>query len=462
MRVLVVGGGISGLSAAYRLRQSGCEVVVLEADDRPGGKIRSEISDGYLVEHGPNGFLDSRTAVIDLVGELGLEGQLLPANEEAARRYVFSRGWLRALPRGPLSLLVSGLLTPRGLLRLLCEPFIKARLADTSPGTSDESVFDFAKRRIGREAAEVLVDAMVSGIYAGDARHLSLASAFPKMATFESTYGGLVKALYHLMKGRKVGTSAAAGPGGRLTSFPGGLEVLVKALARQLEGQVLCGRRAVSLERGQGTLRVVTDGKAGLETFEAERVVLALPAESFATLLGPHSERGALALRQIPYASAAVVALGYPLGTLPRPLDGFGFLVPGVESRQILGSVFCSTLFPGRAARGRVLMRAILGGVRHPELLGEDDTSLLALTRSELDITMGGPMPDSVFHRVIRWPAAIPQYDVGHAGRVAAIEAALSELPGVFSASNAMYGVSLADCVARAVALPPLVNRPLA
>ena len=183
MKVVVIGGGISGLSAGYRLKQAGADVTVIESDTRPGGKIRTEMVDGFLVEHGPNGFLDSRQPVLDLVRDLRLDNQLVRANAEAAKRYIFARGALRAVPGGPLSLLATRLLTARGLLRLFWEPFVKPR----SEWETDETVFDFAARRIGREAATVLVDAMVTGVYAGDSRALSLRAAFPRMFDLERT-----------------------------------------------------------------------------------------------------------------------------------------------------------------------------------------------------------------------------------------------------------------------------------
>lgn len=453
MRVVVVGGGISGLSAAYRLKQAGAEVTLVEGDTRAGGKVRSERVDGYLVEHGPNGFLDSRKPVLDLVRDLRLDNQLVQANDEAKRRYIFTRGALRALPGGPLSLLATRALSARGLLRLFWEPFVKPRPADAP----EETVFDFAARRIGVEAATVMVDAMVTGVYAGDSRQLSLRAAFPRMFEMERMYGGLVKALIALMKAKKASAGSAAGPSGKLTSFPDGLETLIQALARRLEDRLSLGTPVQALERIGDRWRVLVEGGAPLE---ADAVVLSAPAKAMAGLLAPHAPRAAEVLQRIPYNPAAVVAHGYPPGSLPRPLDGFGYLVPGAEQRKVLGCVWCSSLFPNRATKGRALMRSIIGGARHPELVALPDAELSAVVSAELSILMGGAMPGPQFERIIRWPDAIPQYTLGHLDRVAAVEAGMVSAPGVFLASNALYGVSLADCVARAEKLPALVLGP--
>ncbi len=449
MKVCVVGGGISGLTAAFRLAERGAEVTLLERGEHPGGTIRSERVGPWMVEHGPNGFLDSRVAVLELARDLGLDGALVPGNKAADKRYVYARGALRALPRGPLSLFTSRVLTVAGVLRLLCEPFIRAK-----QDARDESVFAFARRRIGTEAAEVLVDAMVTGIYAGDSRATSLAAAFPRMAAMERIYGGLVRALLALRRAKKAGVASAAGPGGHLTSFPEGMQALTDALALRLGGALRTGVTVDALERtGTGwSVRCASGARV-----EADAVVLAVPADVAATLLEPHAPAGSAALRSIPYSPAAVVALGWPTDALPRPLDGFGFLVPAREGRRVLGSVWCSTVFPGRAATGHALVRTIVGGARNPEVVGLDDAALSGLVRAELSVIFEGPLPEPEFLRIVRWPRAIPQYTLGHLERVAAVEASIREVPGLHLAGNALYGVSVADCVARGAALPDLV-----
>ncbi len=452
MKVVVIGGGISGLAAAFRLRGAGCEVVVLEADARHGGKVRTEAVGGYVVEHGPNGFLDSRTQVLELARDLGLGARITQADEAAKKRYLFLDGALKEAPIGPMSFLAGPLLSPKGKARMMAEPFVPRR-----KGGGDESVYDFAARRIGREAAERLVDPMVTGIYAGDVKRLSLPAAFPRLHRLEVEHGGLMRGMAAMMKQRKADMGAAAGPSGRLTSFPGGLGEMIDALVGALDGAAQAGRPVTRLERvGAHGWKVHA---AGGDPIDCDAVVLATPTDVMAKLVGPLADGATAPLEAIRYAPAAVVAVGYRAVDLPRTLDGFGFLVPSGERRRVLGVLWSSTLFPGRAPGGHALLRCIVGGSRQPELLDLADDELIDVVVSELSITLGGAMTAPAFAKVVRWPAGIPQYELGHLDRVAAAEAAVRPLSGLHLAGNGLYGVSLADCIARADALPAIVLR---
>lgn len=460
MRVAVVGGGISGLAAAFRLREAGAEVVLLEADARLGGKVRTEQRDGFTIEHGPNGFLSSRESAVRLAQDLGLGDRMVPATEAAEHRYLFSRGALRPLPTGPGSFLRSDILSLGGRIRLLTEPFRRAP-KQLGSGNHDESVFDFAARRIGEEAARRLVDPMVTGVYAGDAKRLSLPAAFPRLATLEAEHGSLFRGMAAQAKARRAAgeggrqAGGPAGPGGRLTSFPGGLGEVVDTLRTTLGDAVASSRPVTGLTRREGGGWLLEAG--GGDPVAADAVVLAIPAFDIARLLGPHVPAAVEPLSNVPYAAAAVLALGFPADAMPRPLDGFGYLIPSEEAREVLGVLWTSTIFPGRAPDGQVLLRCIVGGVRRPDLAELADDALVQRTVDELSLTMGGAMPAPTFRAVVRWPAAIPQYVLGHLDRVRAAEAAARSLGGIHLAGNGLYGVSLADCCTRAEALPALV-----
>ncbi len=467
-RVVVVGGGVAGLATALALRERGAglpeglDVRVLEGAARLGGNLRTESVDGYRVEWGPNGFLDNVQATIDLVRRLGREGDLVRADAAAARRFLYRGGRLHLLPSGPASFLANPVLSLRGRLRVLGEPF-----AGKHPG-GDESVFAFAGRRIGAEAAAVLVDAMVSGVFAGDARALSLASAFPKMADMEREHGGLVRAMVARQRARgkakreaerrrAAGEDVAelsrpggpAGPGGTLTSFAGGIERFVEALATPLAGAVATGRPVRALaraEHGGWTLA------AGDETVHADAVVLAIPALHAAPLVAPFDAVAATTLRAIPTAPLAVVALAYDAQSLGDAARGFGFLVPRGESLRILGCLFDSSIFPGRAPAGKVLLRAMIGGAHDPHAVELPEAELRAIASTEVAHALGVTAePERCW--IFRHHAGISQYTVGHAERLALLAERLRSWPGLFLAGQSYFGVSMNACVEQAPAV---------
>ena len=442
--VVVVGGGIAGLAIAWELVSrpellgDRVRVNVLEATARTGGNIRTERRDGYLCEWGPTGFLDDAPATLDACRRLGLGPRLTPASVAAERRFIVRAGKLRELPSGPISFLGSDVLTLRGRLRVFGEPFVPARRSET-----DESVFDFAKRRIGREAAAVLVDALVTGIWAGSADTLSLRSALPKLAALERDHGGLVRG----MIAKRGGGGGATGPRGRLTSFPDGLSELPAALAAALGSRVRTGATVTGIEQGRGddAFRVSIDGSP---TLDAAAVILACPswfaAPVLAGLDGPLSSQVA----GIPTVSVAVLHLGFAAEDA-RGLSGFGFLIPRGESASLLGVLLPSNIFPHRAPDGCTLATVMLGGARDPSAVDATDQELIDRATSAL-AQLAGVRGAPRFALAIRHTRAIPQYVLGHADRLAAIDARLRQLPGLFLAGNSYRGIAINSCLAEA------------
>ncbi len=459
-RVAIVGGGIAGLSLAHALlrrgaRDRGVEVTVVEKSPRPGGNIRTEEVDGYLCEWGPNGFLDSVPETLELIGSLGLEDHVQVSDERARKRYIYRRGRLHLLPGGPGEFLASGLLSGRGKLRIALEPFAPPR------PEGDETIHAFASRRIGREAADVLIDSMVSGVFAGDSRQLSLRACFPKMWQMETDHGGLVRALFAKMRQRRRGPEGAIGsPAGRLTSFRGGTEELVRGLAQALGDRLRTSARIVALREspaaGDGSpgRRYVLDLERG-GAVEANAVVLSGPSSESAAIVAGADPELAGALREIPAAPLVVVCLAYEESRLPRPLDGFGFLVPRGEGPRILGALWDSSIYPGRAPAGRVLIRAMVGGAQDPEAIALSEDRLLEIVRGDLAVTMGLDL-EPVFLRIFRHPLGIPQYTVGHRYRLERIEEYLARHPALHVAGNSYRGVAINSCVAEA---GPLADR---
>ncbi len=453
-KVIVVGGGVSGLSAAHfvekKARQAGqaVQVRLLEQESRPGGKFDSVRKEGYIVEAGPNGFLDSKPWTLDLVRELGMEGELLPSDQEAARRFIFSRGRLHELKASPVSFFMGGPLSPAGRLRIMGEP-----LARTTPAGTDTSLAEFATRRLGREALERLLDPMVSGIFAGDPERMSLRASFPRIAELEEKYGSLTGAMLRLAREKKqakkrgedVGVaSGPSGPGGVLTSFREGVSQLTDAMARNLGEGCHTGVR-VKLIAGEGSgFRVLSDRG----DFTADAVILATPADSASSILEKVAPRSGSLLAQIPYSPMAVVGLGFDIQDLGRPPRGFGFLIPSVEGRKILGALWTSSIFPAhRSPQGKFLIRAMVGGARDHTTPFLDDEDLVGTVRRELASTMELTASPS-FTTVIRWDRAIPLYTVGHLDRLGEAEKALPR--GIVLAGNAYRGVGINDCVREA------------
>ncbi len=447
-RIAVVGAGISGLATAYRIEQSllraGIEfdLQLFESAAQVGGKIGARRERGYLCEAGPNGFLDSKPSTLDLCIDLGLSDRLQRSHEAARKRFIFHHGRLHALPSTPLSMLVSGLLSPLGKLRLAGELW-----APVTAPERDTSIAEFGRRRLGAEACARLLDPMVSGVFAGDVEQLSLKSCFPRIAELEQEHGSLIRALIRLQRQhRRTPGSGPAGPGGTLTSFKEGLSELPLAIARQLGERVHCNAPLQEVRSRQGGYQLVF---AGRPAHDCDVLVMATQAaDAVAPLRGVDAALSEV-LAQFTYAPVTVVGLGYRQQDIQRDLDGFGFLVTSAARRRILGSLWTSSIFPARAPDGSVLLRSLLGGAKAPALAALSADEAVAVVREELADILGiHAQPD--FVEVIKWEQAICQYTVGHAGRLQELDARLMHLPGLFLTGNAYRGVALNDCTLNA------------
>ncbi|NMO14805.1 protoporphyrinogen oxidase [Pyxidicoccus fallax] len=453
MKVAVVGGGISGLVIAYRLRSRGRDAVLLESSSRLGGAVGTRARDGYLVEQGPNSFLDREPATRELAAALNLEGRIRAADPAAKRRYVYTRGRLRSVPASPPAFLGSDILPLGARLRVMGELF-----TGRAPEGVDESLAQFGRRHLGRMATEVLLDAVQTGIYAGDVERLSVAATFPPLVKLEREHRSLILGAIRTQKAQRAqqkalpagtgvtgGTAAPPKLSGALSTFEGGLQTLIGALTAALGDAARVGARVEGLERVEGGWRLAVEERGQRSELTAEQVVLAVPAHVATRLLHPLDATLAARVGEIEYAPIAVVHLGFDAGTTPAP-DGFGFLVPSGEKRRLLGSIHASTTFPFRVEGGRVLYTCMVGGARQPELVKLEEPALAQLAREELKALAGVTATPS-FSEVIRWPAGIPQYNVGHLERVAAIDAALQRWPGLHLTGNAFKGIGLNDCI---------------
>ncbi len=455
-KIIIVGGGVSGLAAAWLLRNKAeaagkeLEITLLEKEQRLGGKMWSIKADGYTCEWGPNGFLDSKPQTLDLCRALGVENNLHRSNDNARKRFIYSGGELHQLPDGAPAFLKSRLISWPGKLRLALEP---TPFVASAPVGIDETLAAFGRRRLGKEALDKLIAPMVSGIFAGDPETMSLESCFPRIAELEREYGGLIRAMIMLGKKKKRDqaagkvVSSAAGPGGVLTSFREGIQYLSDAMATSLGKIVRPGVAVTAVEKGSSVPYRVTcsDGSE----FDADQVIIASPAFAAADMLSGLNADISGVLREIPYASMTVICFGYSSRQIEHSLDGFGYLIPKKEGRNTLGTLWDSSMFEDRAPEGKVLLRSMMGGACFPEYVKLGDAEVAERVRQDLKMTMGIES-EPEFVRVFRHPQAIPQYTVGHGKRLQSLDEKLKAHPGLILTGNSYRGIGLNDCVAAA------------
>ena len=453
MKLVVVGGGIAGLAAAHRAvelsreRGVGLELMLLEAQERLGGTIRTERRDGFLVEAGPDSFISEKPWALELAHRLGAESRLVRTDEASRRTFVAWRGRLHPLPEGfqllaPTRLrplLASSLFSWPGKLRMGLD------LVLPRGGDPDESLGAFVRRRLGREALERVAQPLVAGIYTADPDTLSLAATMPRFLEIERRERSVVMGMWRAA--RKAGAAAKGASGARWSLFvtlAGGMEELVRLLAERLPtGTVRLGERVTEVARAGAGWRIAAASGA---TFDADAVILACESYQAARMLRYLDPSLALLLEDIPYASSAVVTLGFRREDVEHPLDGFGFVVPRAEGRPIIACTFSSVKYAGRAPDGHVLLRVFVGGALDEAALDADDARLIALGRAQLAELLGA-RGEPVLASVSRHRRAMPQYHVGHLARVEAIELGLRRHPGLALAGGAYRGVGIPDCV---------------
>jgi oxygen-dependent protoporphyrinogen oxidase len=451
LKLVVIGGGISGLAAAHRAlelareRSRPVEVTLIEARDRLGGTIATERTDGFLVEAGPDSFLSEKPWALALCRRLGVEDRLVRTDDRFRKVFVWRAGRLHPLPDGfqllaPTKLgpfVTSTIFSWPGKLRIALDLVVPRGVAD------DESLGAFVRRRLGREALERVAQPLVAGIYTADPDDLSLAATMPRFLELERRERSILLGLWRAArKAPQEGTSGARWS--LFVTFRGGMEELVTELAARLPpGATLLKQRVDGLERRGDRWRVSSaEGTA----IEADRVIVATESYTTARLLRYVDPSLATLLGEIPYASSATVTLGYRRVDVPHALDGFGFVVPRVEGRALLACTFSSVKYPGRAPDGYALLRCFVGGALNEAVLDADDATLATRAREELGQALGVAAAP-VLTRVARWAKAMPQYHVGHLGRVEAIERCAGAIPGLLLAGGAYRGVGIADCV---------------
>ncbi len=461
-RVVVIGGGIAGLSAAYSLREhqkgEDFEIVILEKNPDVGGNIRTEKVNGFLIEGGPDCFLSEKPWAMELCKRLGLGAELLPTNEKDRKTFVLSRGRLHELPEGVIlmvptkimPLALSSLITLRGKIRMALEMFVPKRREK-----GDETLGDFVRRRLGKEALDKIAEPLVAGVHAGDPETMSIRSSFPKFVQLEEEHGSLIRGMLKRMAAMRRSRAAAPKPGGqaggpKVTMFmtlKGGLSVMIDTLKSSL-----LKSRNTSITVNETVTGVIKKGPgyevrlADNTTIVADAVIIAAPAFAASSILTGLDAELSQKLLTIPYVSTATVSIAFRRTDVKHPLNGFGFVVPRAEKRRIMAATWTSVKFNYRSPEDAVLIRCFVGGAKNSELVELSDSEMARVVREELKDIMGidaGPL----LARVYRWKLSMPQYTIGHEDRVNWIEERVSRYPGLYLTGSAYHGIGISDSV---------------
>ncbi len=447
--IVVIGGGISGLSAAYFLSKAGLACTLVEERSRLGGVIRTENVEGTLVETGPDSFIAQKPWAMELIRELGLEGDVIGSRDHARRTFVVRDGRLVPLPEG-LQFLAPTKLRPILTTKLFSWKaklgFATEYLRRPSRTDRDRSVAEFVREHYGEEANRYLAQPMLAGVYGGSSEKLSVNSVLPMFVELEKKFGSLTRGIL-VGRARRRSTEKGGSEGSLFLTLRGGLQQLTNTLAERIA--------ASSVDRIEASVIVVERTPAGFrlllsdgETIQAEQVILAIPAYRAADLLQPLDTELTDLLRAIPYHSSITAALLYEKEKMSRPLDGFGFLVPESENRNLAACTWVNTKFDHRAAPAIAFLRSFLSADKAERWFREPDETVARVAHQEVSELMGFDCQPKHL-RVDRWERAMAQYEVGHGRRLVEIEDRVRGLPGIHLGGNGYTGIGIPDCIRR-------------
>lgn len=445
VRTLIIGGGISGLSAAYYLAKRGASSTLIESRPRLGGVIQTEHLEGCVIEGGPDSFLSAKPAALDLIRDLGLGADVIGSNDHLRKTFVRRNGRLIALPDGLmmmvptkiLPLLTTGLIGWGTKIRMGLELFRPPRVR-----AEDESVAEFIEEHYGPEAVDYLAEPLLSGVYGGNPQALSVRSVLPRFAEMAEQYGSLTRGVLAERAKAKAKTKGRE-PAPLFRTLKGGLGQMVDAASRAIAGSTAVRQgRAEAVERTATGFRVKLSG----DWLEAGSLVLACEAHNAAGLVSGTDGQLAGLLAEVPYSSSMTVALGYAAADLAHAPQGFGFLVPRKERRKLVACTWVGTKFSHRVPADKIVARCFLGGMEGGGVLEESDDAIVAAVTSELR-DIAGVTARPLFSRIFRWPRSMAQFVVGHRARQSEVEARVSAIPGLHLAGNAYYGIGIPDCI---------------
>jgi oxygen-dependent protoporphyrinogen oxidase len=435
-QVIVIGGGIAGLSCTWRLYQAGVDVVILEAQTQAGGNVTTHKIDGFLIEQGPHTFMGSAGDIFTLAEEVGIADQIVATLDTAKKRFIARDGRLHPVFTGPWSFLTSRLLSFKGKCKLIGEPF------RTTRGQPSDNARQFFERRFGPEAADILAGAFVSGIYAGDMDALSAPAAFGLFWGFEQEAGSMIRgAIRHRKRQKRAAENKTKRRKG-LYSFRQGLGQLSQAIAEKLGDHLITDAAVTQISVDGNGYRIISNKGE----FTGSRLVIATPPQQAGQLL--HSLRPDLSklVSSIPMAPMAVVRLGFSEKQNEIP-NGFGFLAPRSQNIRTLGVLFPARLFSNRTPGDGDLLIGFVGGMLDQEAVKLSDLELIEIVTNDLaQLTKWQPKHEIA--QVVRYPQAIPQFELGHLEKMAKIEKELKSLSGLHLAGNYLRGIGMKDAVA--------------
>jgi oxygen-dependent protoporphyrinogen oxidase len=435
----IIGGGISGLSVAFWLQNKGFDITILECTFRTGGSIITERKAKFIIDLGPNSTLETSPLIHQLIAESGLEEKKCYANEVSNNRYILRNGELHALPMSPVKFIGSKLFSLRAKLRLFKEPFI-SRVKN-----HDISLADFVRYRLGDEFLDYAINPFVAGVYAGQPERLSTPVAFPKLYALEQKYGSLIKGAIFGIRERKKRAEVAKDRA-KLFSFLGGMSDLTESLTVIVKKSIRLGREVVSLEQEDDRFNLIIKENELISKHTFDGVVITTPSERSAVILKNIAPQESVIINDIEYAPVAVVYMAFKAKNITRDLNGFGFLVPEKEQRNILGSIWSSSIFPERAPEGFVAFTTFIGGSRQPDLVQLSDDEIQHLVFKDLE-TIIGINEQPVLTSIKRWPRAIPQYTLGYKKFQNVFENLEKKFPGLYFSGNFWHGISVGDCI---------------
>ena len=452
-KIVIIGGGISGLATAYSLEEiarkkgESISITLFEKNNRIGGNILTERTDGFLIEGGPDCFLSEKPWAIQLCERLGMGESLLRTNDEYRKTYILLNGHLHELPEGVIlmipteifPLLKSNLISLSGKIRMGMELFIPKK-----ESSADESLSQFVRRRLGQEALDKIAAPLVAGVHAEDPDTMSVKSRFPRFVQMEEEYGSLIKGM--IAKRREMRRAGSKGNKPKYTMFmtlKDGLSEMPATIVQNLKmTKILTNREVADVDKRDIFKISFKNG----EVLDADTVVFATPSYETASLLTGINDSISALLNKIPYASTATVSLAFKKESISNPMNGFGFLVPRQEKRRITGATWVSRKFSYRSPDDSVLIRCFIGGSHNEKLVFLNDKDMIEMVKGELRDIMG-ITSEPLLTRIYRWEKAMPQYTIGHEERLSILDKKLSEYPGIFLTGSSYRGSGISECI---------------